>query len=326
MNSQAKLIAVDAGNDTIRSISELTDIFGGAGDDLILLEDVVWTNSSDAGNIYGGGGQDHLVIGEGGYALFAPDVLNGDTFGLRGVFGVETYSIVGSRTWIADHMGMDFSLGDDSDTINAYAAGHVHDLGDVNDAGGAFADNVTIIGGAGNDYLETDGNSDSFLYGGDGNDALYATCNSSLYGGAGDDEVRNWPSWADWSGDHLFASTDAGNDTVQLSGAHGEVFLGGGDDTLSAFGFDMTDSTDLIVETGSGRDVVAMSSDKASRIAVTDFDVALDRLQIFGVARLRDFDSYANAPEGVTLVLGNLTLFLEGVRAGDLDASVFLSF
>ena len=135
LNSWAQSIYADEGNDTIRSISDLTDIFGGSGDDLILLDDAVWFENSDIGNIFGGAGQDHVRLGLGRYELHAA----GDT-GLpqgygRAVFGVEVIEFVRPSTYIADFAGTDFNLGNGNDELGAFVAGHIYDLGTGNDSG-----------------------------------------------------------------------------------------------------------------------------------------------------------------------------------------------
>ncbi|WGR60055.1 calcium-binding protein [Paracoccus ferrooxidans] len=226
-------VAGTAGNDTLNASRNGSDVFGHAGNDLLL-------GGPGDDNLQGGAGNDTLRAEAGADTLMGHEG-NDLLFG-----GDGNDSLVGGpgddTLW--GQVGNDLLYGDDGNDL--LWGGNDDDLiygGDGND---------TLRGDGGNDLLRGDAG-DDLLFGGDGND--------SLVGGAGDDTL-----WGQVGNDTL--SGDDGNDLLYggdgndlLWGGNGDDLIYGGDgnDTLRGDGGNdllRGDAGDDILEGGSGNDTL----------------------------------------------------------------------
>ncbi|MBT0778280.1 calcium-binding protein [Paracoccus sp. pheM1] len=185
-------VAGTAGNDTLNASRNGSDVFGHAGNDLLL-------GGPGDDNLQGGAGNDTLRAEAGADTLMGHEG-NDLLFG-----GDGNDSLVGGpgddTLW--GQVGNDLLYGDDG-----------NDLlwgGDGNDLLWGGNGNDNLAGGAGSDTLRGDAGNDT-LIGHEGNDLFFGgNGNDSLVGGPGDDTL--------WG--------QVGNDT--LSGDHGNDLLWGGD-------------------------------------------------------------------------------------------------
>jgi Ca2+-binding RTX toxin-like protein len=193
-------IASGGGNDTIRG-NEGDDRFSGEdGDDLIV--DLLGVNT-----IYGGAGNDAVSAsgtiygGDGGDSL-SGDPYMGDPYGsyaAQAIYGEAGDDFIGGGQVGLGSLGpntLDGGTGDD----RIYGTNGGRDY---------------IIGGDGNDYVDSQNYEDTLL-GGEGNDTLISSDgysggvdNSSLSGGAGDDVLRGNGTLDGGEGDDQFSSQGA---------------------------------------------------------------------------------------------------------------------
>ncbi|RDD71910.1 calcium-binding protein [Paracoccus versutus] len=235
-------VAGTAGNDTLNASRNGSDVFGHAGNDLLL-------GGPGDDNLQGGAGNDTLRAEAGADTLMGHEG-NDLLFG-----GDGNDSLVGGpgddTLW--GQVGNDLLYGD-----------HGNDLlwgGDGNDLLWGGNGNDNLAGGAGSDTLRGDAGKDT-LIGHEGNDLLFGgDGNDSLVGGAGDDTL-----WGQVGNDLL--SGDDGNDLLYggdgsdlLWGGNGDDLIYGGDgnDTLRGDGGNdllRGDAGDDILEGGSGNDTL----------------------------------------------------------------------
>ncbi|WP_418024754.1 M10 family metallopeptidase C-terminal domain-containing protein [Paracoccus sp. TD-10] len=246
-----------AGNDTLSAGHNGSDVFGHAGDDLLLggpgddnLQGGPGNDTLEGrdGNdlIYGGNGNDSLVGGAGADTLYGDaghDTLAGHAgddqlFGGDLLFGGNgNDSLVGGSgaDTLRGEPGNDTLAGHDGD--DQLFGGDGNDLlfgGNGNDSlvGGSGAD--TLRGEHGNDTLAGHDGDDQ-LFGGDGNDLLFGgNGNDSLVGGSGADTLR---------GEH-------GNDTLAGHDGNDQLFGGDGNDLLQG------DAGNDLLEGGPGNDTL----------------------------------------------------------------------
>ncbi|MGV8954016.1 MAG: calcium-binding protein, partial [Cypionkella sp.] len=197
-----------AGNDTLEGDAGSDTLRGGAGADVL----------------YGGSGMDYADYTTSGAGVNV-DLASG--IGLGGDAAGDTYGgidgIIGSA-FDDTLLGFDGEgVGGPDPYTNVFYGGAGNDY--LDGRGGSDSlyggtGNDTLIGGAGNDLLDGGDGNDS-LYGGTGNDLLYGGLgNDRLYGGDGNDLIDG----------------GAGNDLI-YGGAGADTFTGGsGNDTIIAAG------------------------------------------------------------------------------------------
>ena len=253
-----------AGNDSISTRGSQVSINGGAGKDSI---------SNDGNNSTLIGGEDDDTIQNWG----ANSKIEGDT----GNDSVQNYggSVTisggaGKNIIVNSGSAVSITGGDGSDTIsNGY---YLDDYGDSH-AGGT---GVTMDGGAGNDFISSDGDNvtidgsdgndnivnwgaNSTILGGEGNDSINVDASKlSLSGGAGDDFISLY------SGEDITVNGGTGNDTIKGTYSSDVLFqyrAGDGNDIIQGFREDSTLSigggtysseksgNDIIVSVGEGK-------------------------------------------------------------------------
>jgi Ca2+-binding RTX toxin-like protein len=240
------LVNGNRGDDTITADGDGSSIYGGQGNDLIT--DGAGANfiSGDLGNdtIIGGDGNDTLSGGAGDDSVTSTAsgslVAHGDD-------GNDVISVSGVHNGAFDvngGAGNDTLIGTDSGTgLTVHHGGAGDDLIQVSGATGFGTDAAKqIFGDAGNDTITDINTTNDVISGGDGNDSIVAgdATHAAVYSidaGAGNDMVVV---------DH----------TATLAGAPANgadmIFLGDGDDTLTALGSNGTE----IVDGGAGNDLI----------------------------------------------------------------------
>ena len=231
-----------AGNDSLNNFSSNVTVYGGAGNDLIY-------NGWFGSNAIVKGGSDNDSI----YS-YASNVL------LKGGSGNDyIYSGEGSSTVIA-------GSGDDNILVEKYSAStsdnyHFVDAGAGNDNINLYSlKSSTVNGGAGNDTINSTGNSNR-IFGGDGDDYIKSggsknTSGDTIVGGKGDDtiEVINGTS-----GDvRVYYADGDGNDVItdgfsflsfsdSFSNPKNQIYI-----TNGATYSTMTSGNDIVVSVGNG--------------------------------------------------------------------------
>jgi phosphodiesterase/alkaline phosphatase D-like protein/predicted AlkP superfamily pyrophosphatase or phosphodiesterase len=202
-------------------------------------------------------------------------------------------------------------------TPNAFAAAPVASgAGDDSSIVPTFKQVVFTDGG--NDLV--DGSvakgSDNRIYGGDGNDELYAGLRDRLFGEAGDDILDASQGkggnriYGGAGNDKLFAGT---NDFLSGGDGNDTLFAGKGGNTLSG---------------GAGADkfYLAYNGTPTSTNTVADFELGIDKMFILGVAGVSDFSKVALTQQGVdTLVKAGAKdlAVLTGIQSSSLNSSNF---
>ena len=247
----------DNGNDTMNGDAGADVLFTGAGDDVAY-------GGEGADILYGTGGLDTL------YGDAGNDILYGgaDDDTLYG--GADDDRLIGhgGNDTMDGGDGDDRLFGRDGDDVMAGGAGMDRLIGDAGDDFLAGNDGTDILlGGLGNDSLFGDAGDDA-MFGQDGIDTLYGGMGRDLVnGGAGDDLLYGGADNDRLKGgegaDQLYG--DDGND--RLIGEAGNDWLDGG------AGVD-------VLAGGTGADVFANTA--AGTDAVTDFEVAFDRVAVEG--------------------------------------------
>lgn len=189
------------GNDTIKNYGLQSYIEGGAGNDILLMDDSLFGgNRHGRSTLLGGAGEDSInVAGSGGTNLLYGDVGN-DTL-----------------------VGSDDSLPAFGDTLYGGDAANTDTGSDFLTAGGRSL----VFGQQGNDTLLGTG-ANASLYGGQGDDSLVANGSSYLSGDLGIDTLS-----VTGSGNTLFGGE--GNDSLfGLNGSANRLEGGAGNDVLVA--------------------------------------------------------------------------------------------
>ncbi|WP_310487509.1 alkaline phosphatase family protein [Chamaesiphon sp. VAR_69_metabat_338] len=175
----------------------------------------------------------------------------------------------------------------------------------------------TIFTDGGNDVVDSSvGKGDNRIYGGDGNDELYAGKNDRLFGEAGDDILD---ATVGKGGNRLYGG--AGNDTLFagsndfLSGGDGNdiIYAGKGGSTLSG-------------DSGTDKFYLAYNGAPTSTNTVANFEVGIDKLLILGISGVTDFSKVTLTQKGTdTLVAagGKDLAVLTGIQSSSLTTSSF---
>lgn len=268
------------GNDTLLSLSGNDSLYGGEGNDfydvqiqtearLEIRDDagsdfIVAQITGEHGGIFIDAGQGNDLIAVNNTLTF-PQVLSGN--GYASIFSGE-----GNDTIYASdlaHAYIDTGSGDDRITLDS-------------ELGLAYA---TVIAGAGNDYIRTEGNINGEGFeGGDGNDFFSFGGHSIVNyvrGGNGDDSVYSDAIPDGFGARQVYG--EAGNDSLFLYGRFSNSIDGGdGNDIL--FG----DRGEDRLSGGAGNDVFIFNPTQfpnsgvpliACRATVDDFQDGIDRLQ-----------------------------------------------
>jgi glycerophosphoryl diester phosphodiesterase len=176
----------------------------------------------------------------------------------------------------------------------------------------------TVFADGGNDLVDgsVSKGSDNRLYGGDGNDELYAGLRDRLFGEAGNDILD---ASQGKGGNRLYGG--AGNDTL-FAGAND--FLDGGDGNDSLF----AGKGGNTLFGGAGADKFYLTSGglPTSANTIGDFEVGIDKMLIFGVAGVTDFAKVSLTQQGTdTLVKagGKDLALLTGIQTNSLNAGSF---
>lgn len=168
-------------------------VLGGAGNDTILTGD-------DADTIDGGDGADVIDAG------FDDDIVSGGlgADSIQGADGADT---------IDGGDGDDVIYGGVDPLDPTYAEAQNYEIADVDGDTNTTSNSDSLVGGAGNDRIYGQDDSDT-LEGGLGNDTLDGGIdNDTLIGGAGDDQLTGG------QGDDVFVFENSGNDTITDFGA-----------------------------------------------------------------------------------------------------------
>lgn len=247
-----------AGNDFVR-VGELYDAHPAyLNIDLGPGNDRAYGSAHDE-KIIGGTGNDRIAAGAGDDYVNAGagnDVLVGDSGNdtLIGLAGNDAiYGGAGKDQIFAGDGADSLDGGDDADVVDGgWGNDRVVETDLHSSAGyGDYERNANLInGGAGDDYIQiSDLGSRSTVFGGDGNDYLYAKNGGPYIGGlqmngeAGDDKIIS-----------PVANGGAGNDTIVTFDFFGETGVNGGDgdDRITVVG-----GSNGIVNGGNGNDVIS---------------------------------------------------------------------
>ncbi len=285
------------GNDLLNGGTGRDLLLGGVGNDVVNGGSGFDTLEGDQGNdlIRGGGQADNIFGGLG------QDTLLGE-FGndrLFGGSGNDNLSGGISDDVLFGGLGRDIVNGNDDDDLLFGNSGFDTLNGGSGDDilnGGANAD--VLFGDNGNDQLNGDSGFDR-LTGGAGNDTLNGgSSNDALFGGSGRDRING----------------DDGNDRLVGGSGFDTLEGGSGNDLLSG---------------GFNADVFVFGNNFGNDI-IQDFDVAsgFERIDFSGNSNINSFaDVFARLTfvNGVTTITdGANSIVLQGVNAGDLQASDFI--
>ncbi len=294
------------GNDTIIDTFGWVSIYGGAGNDKISLG--TGLVNSDFTDINAGTGNDTVYGMEDSHAfnyMYASgdgnDVIynynpnnkisitdnsyyttlkSGNDF-IVSVIGSGAITLDGAANKNINISGGNFTIPNTGTEIKNFTNSTVISGTDKNDTIKSRASAVTIYGGAGNDYISSDGvlsggysyhNTysevlfDNVIYAGAGNDTVYVNLNSagskysgyapfygngnSVYGGDGDDSIS-----IEFC-ENTTVDGGAGNDTIKIYGNDNSLILGGtGNDFI-----DLTSGGIQTINAGTGNDTISISS------------------------------------------------------------------
>ncbi len=254
------------GNDSIVNDGVNVSIDGGDGDDTIKSQG--WHNK-----INGGAGNDNISLtGDSSYNLIrytsgdGNDVISGfnATSTLQIGDGTGTYSSQVSGSDIAVTVGDGSILLKDAkgkaiNINNSQPAPKVITLTEGDDMLIAAIPNVTIDGGDGDDEIYN-GNEDYYggdnvtILGGAGNDTIksYDGVFATISGGEGDDSI-----YTDYGSNNFSISGDAGSDTIESRGA--SAVIDGGDDSDYIYNGTSIDSrtyNNVSISGGDGNDTI----------------------------------------------------------------------
>ena len=190
--------------------------------------------------------------------------------------------------------------------------------------GTAPADNLvptnqqTIFADGGNDIIDgsLSKGSDNRLYGGDGNDELYAGLRDRLFGEAGDDILDATDGKG---GNRLYGG--AGNDTL-FAGTNDFLSGGDGNDIL----FAGKGGNTLYGGSGADKFYLAYNGTPASMNTVADFEIGIDTMVILGISGVNDFSKVSLAQQGTDTLIkagGKDLAVLTGIQSNTLNNSSF---
>ena len=158
--------------------------------------------------------------------------------------------------------------------------------------------------------------SDNRVYGGDGNDELYAGKNDRLFGEAGDDILD---ATQGKGGNRLYGG--AGND-ILFAGSNDFLSGGDGNDILYAGKGGST----LYGDSGTDKFYLAYNGAPSSTNTVANFEVGIDKLLILGISGVNSFSNVTLTQKGAdTLVTagGKDLAVLTGIVSSSLSTSSF---
>ncbi|MBD3879244.1 MAG: hypothetical protein SR1Q5_06120, partial [Quinella sp. 1Q5] len=259
-----------AGSDYIENISSFVSINAGAGNDTILNWIVESIVSADSVTIAGGAGDDS-IINEGNNVLFQYNTGDGNDT-IIGFNATSTLQIGnGTGTYSTQVSGSDVIVNIDNSAITLVGAAS---LSSINIAGEEVQsvepvnpllitltenadrysnkqDGATILGGAGNDFIDNWGYDKVIMTGDDGADTIanYSGNEVFISGGAGNDSLRNHV------GNNVTIRGGDGNDYIRSNiGSNISIEGGTGDDTISLG----NEATNVLIEytSGDGNDIV----------------------------------------------------------------------
>jgi glycerophosphoryl diester phosphodiesterase len=162
----------------------------------------------------------------------------------------------------------------------------------------------TVFTDGGNDIIDgsVSKGSDNRLYGGEGNDELYAGLRDRLFGEAGDDILDASQGkggnrlYGGAGSDKLFAGT---NDFLFGGDSNDTIFAGKGGNTLYGGG-------------GADKFYLATASLPTSTNTVSDFELGIDKMHILGISGTTDFSKVSLTQQGTDTL----------VKAGGKDLAV----
>lgn len=188
--------------------------------------------------------------------------------------------------------------------------------------------NSTIFGDGGRDFINSSiPTGSNRLYGGDGNDTLFAGVGDRLFGEAGDDYLS---AYSGQGKNRLYGG--AGNDEL-IAGNTGDFLSGGdGEDTLYA-GYDRTTlyggagaDKFYLAYPRYGTNYFYLSEGSTTTNTVEDFEVGIDKLSILGLSGVTDFSKVTLLQQGSdTLVKagGKDLAVLTGIQSSTITANSF---
>jgi hypothetical protein len=176
----------------------------------------------------------------------------------------------------------------------------------------------TIFADGGNDIIDgsVSKGSDNRLYGGDGNDELYAGKNDRLFGEAGDDILD---ASQGKGGNRLYGG--AGSDKL-FAGTNDFLFGGDSNDTI----FAGKGGNNLYGGAGADKFYLAYNGTPASTNTVSDFEIGIDKMFILGIAGTTDFSKVTITQQGADALVkagGKDLAVLTGIQASSLNAGNF---
>ena len=335
----------DGGNDTLVGGADNDDLNGGGGNDRL-------DGSGGNDELIGGTGKDELIGGGGNDTLFGGD--GNDTVrggvgadSMAGGTGLDTLSYTSDTAGVTINLSANTATGGNAtgDTIASFesvkgGAGNNTLIGTISDnaiisRGGndslyGLDGDDRIAGGGGDDLLRGDGGADT-LNGGGGTDTLsYGTdtagvnvdigLNTATGGDATGDIIDRFENVTGGSGNDILKGTggdnviNGGDGADRLSGRTGadELIGGAGTDTLNG-----GEGNDIL--TGGGAADVFIFSGPGDDDTITDFQVGIDTLKIYGLTSADV--SFSNAGGGDTLITltGGDTILVENTTIAQLN-------
>jgi Ca2+-binding RTX toxin-like protein len=210
------LLVGDAGNDELHGGDGNDQLEGNSGNDKLYGEnnDDLLSGGIGDDQVFGGAGND-TMFGDERIAVGAETALTAgqtDTDSMEGGAGNDT---------MYGGAGNDKMIGGSSTAAPGDADGNDSMFGDSGDdtliGDNGIIDAVTLIGGAGNDYVGG-GSGNDLIYGQGGNDTLEGgTGNDTMFGNAGDDVMRGQE-------DNDYMEGGSGNDTMLGGTGNDDMF------------------------------------------------------------------------------------------------------
>jgi hypothetical protein len=158
--------------------------------------------------------------------------------------------------------------------------------------------------------------SDNRVYGGEGNDELYAGQSDRLFGEAGDDILD---ASVGKGSNRLYGG--AGNDTL-FAGINDFLSGGDGDDKL----FAGKGGNTLFGGAGADKFYLAYNGAPTSTNTVADFETGVDKLPILGIAGVSDFSKVTLTQQGADTLIkagGKDLALLTGIQSNTLNSISF---
>ena len=312
------------------------------------LDDDILVGTADADTLSGLDGADRLDGGAGGDRLFGGSGADG----LLGRGGDDLLRAGPGRDTVAASFGDDTVFGGSGRDMIGGGRGNDLLQGDAdNDTLGGGYGNDEILGGFGDDVLAAGAGRDT-LFGESGSDTIGASYGDDfVYGGEDDDSLGGGSELDILEGGDGNDTIGGGLGTDSVFGGSGDDFLAGGsgDDTVVGDAGDDTlnagDGSDALYG-GGGHDVFVWNApDPGARDVIYDFSPEVDKIRLVGIESIEDlnveipptltiiahdtFDDEGLSGqepdiESVILEYGGQEIVLQGVQAGELDASQFI--